>query len=890
MLSEISFYKKSYCALIAFSWIIFMDYSAFSQTQPGDFLNNFSITQELKVPVRTAIDNAGHIYVTDASQKCILRYDSSWNFIDRIQVGENPTSIAISDNSTLFVGDYTNGKIYKRLSNGTISLIYSDTISPSSMVVSPINELYVVDSRSKKVLVLDFAGNVIRTFGSGVFLFPTGIAFDRKNNRVIVAEHGGFGNGFNLHTEIRIFGPSGNLISTFGGWGNSPGKFYRIQGLTVGRCGNIYVTEPYQGNISVFNENGVYITRFGIWGDTLGHLNVPMDVVFDSRERVYVVSLNNSALEVFNITDLLPSSTITSGSAHICQGSSTPIEIHFTGTAPWTFTYTVNGANPQTIANTYTNPYILNASVAGAYNVTALSDANSAGTCFSNTAYVILNPLPTANMASVNTVICEGETTSIPINLTGKAPWNFTYTINGSNPTTINDIYANSYNLIASQAGTYRITALTGDNCQGTVFTGSATVSLNSKPESNILTSTTVICSGGSANIQIEFTGIAPWTLAYALNGQNPVILANITSNPYNLAVFSPGTYKLVALSDANCTGSVFNGSAVVTEHVLPVSNFISGNPTICSNDSATISIDLSGSAPWSLTYTIDGSNSRTVPAINVTPYTFNTNLPGVYEVVSLSDAYCSGVSFFGNSIVTVNPLPIVNLGPDIGICSGQTVILDGGIHDTYLWSDSSTNQTLTVNSTGNYRLLATDNNCQNSDEVFIFVLPAPLSAFGYSVNTLEVTFANNSSYADSYFWDFGDGFTDNSPNPIHQYTASGAYIVSLSASSQICGTSTFIDTVNLVIASIKDIKPAVLISVYPNPSHGIFTLDVTNPNSGKLKIAIFNSIGQVVYSTEMNSVKSTEQVNLGNMASGVYSIRLVSNEMIKTVKLVLTD
>ena len=652
-----SFLNKSYLVLISFTLNFIVNVNAFAQSNSGDFVNSASIIQELNIPVRTAIDNKGSIFVTDASQKCIVQFDSLWNYIGKIYIGVEPTSIAISGNNTMFVGDYHNGKIYKRLSNGTVSVIYSDTIFPSAMVVSPVNELYVVDSRSKRVLVMNFTGTVLRTFGSGVFLFPTGIAFDSKNNRVIVSEHGGFGNGFNLHTEIRIFSTTGNLISTFGGWGNSPGKFYRVQGLTVGRCGNIYVTDPYQGNISVFNENGTYLTKFGIWGDSLGNLNVPMDMAFDLQERVYVVSLNNSALEVFNITDLLPSSTITTGTVSICEGSTAPIKISFTGTAPWTFTYTINGTNPHTVTNTFDNPYTLNASIAGAYNVTALSDANSAGTCFSNTAYVILSPVPTSAIANINSGICQGESTNIPVTFTGNAPWRFTYTISGLNPTTIEDIYANPYSLEASLPGTYEIIALSGSNCAGTVFTGSATVSINPAPESTILTGDAYLCAGTSATIQVGLTGTAPWSLTYTKDDQNPVTYTNIATSPFSFNAFDPGTYRIVALSDSNCNGNAFYGTSVITEHPLPESNFISGNPTIFPNDSALIAIDLKGTAPWLLTYTIDGANPTTVSDINSSPYTFYVQQPGVYEVISLSDAFCNGTILSGSSLVSISAL-----------------------------------------------------------------------------------------------------------------------------------------------------------------------------------------------------------------------------------------
>jgi len=56
----------------------------------------------------------------------------------------------------------------------------------------------------------------------------------------------------------------------------------------------------------------------------------------------------------------LPTATITSGDASICDdGSTTNISIDLTGTAPWTIHYRVNGANETTINNIATSPYTL---------------------------------------------------------------------------------------------------------------------------------------------------------------------------------------------------------------------------------------------------------------------------------------------------------------------------------------------------------------------------------------------------------------------------------------------------------------------------------------------------------------------------------------------------
>lgn len=62
-----------------------------------------------------------------------------------------------------------------------------------------------------------------------------------------------------------------------------------------------------------------------------------------------------------------------------------------------------------------------------------------------------------------------------------------------------------------------------------------------------------------------------------------------------------------------------------------------------------------------------------------------------------------------------------------------------------------------------------------------------PKADFGYNIATITqdtamVNFENNSIYAMSYLWDFGDGETDTVRTPVHHYTASGTYNVSLTA------------------------------------------------------------------------------------------------------------
>ena len=70
-------------------------------------------------------------------------------------------------------------------------------------------------------------------------------------------------------------------------------------------------------------------------------------------------------------------------------------------------------------------------------------------------------------------------------------------------------------------------------------------------------------------------------------------------------------------------------------------------------------------------------------------------------------------------------PLPDLFLGSDTLICAGNSLILDAGQHDSYLWSDNSTSSTLSpdfsVSGQYAYSVTVTNNfGCTASDEINI--------------------------------------------------------------------------------------------------------------------------------------------------------------------------
>jgi hypothetical protein len=64
------------------------------------------------------------------------------------------------------------------------------------------------------------------------------------------------------------------------------------------------------------------------------------------------------------------------------------------------------------------------------------------------------------------------------------------------------------------------------------------------------------------------------------------------------------------------------------------------------------------------------------------------------------------------------------------------------------------------------------------------------------------------------------------------------------------------------------------LVSVYPNPTNGVFTVNISDVKA--TSIAVYNSVGEEVYKAECNGNKAV--VDLKNNSKGVYFIQVFTN------------
>ena len=237
--------------------------------------------------------------------------------------------------------------------------------------------------------------------------------------------------------------------------------------------------------------------------------------------------------------------------------------------------------------------------------------------------------------------------------------------------------------------------------------------------------------------------------------------------------------------------------------------------------------------------------------------------ITGTYWVVYNVSPSCYAVDSIN---LVFNPNPVVDLGDDATVCEGSILNAENPDED-YIWSTGETTQTINVTETDTYWVLVTNplTGCDGSDTVNYIVMNLPVADFIYSyADALTVNFASTTTDAETFFWDFGDGATSFEENPIHTYPYAGAWNVTLTVTNT-CGAD-ISDAPVTIQVDVNDISEINSFNLYPNPANDFINIDFYSSEINKL--IIYNLFGEIIYSSEINSV---QKINVRNWADGNY-------------------
>jgi len=348
------------------------------------------------------------------------------------------------------------------------------------------------------------------------------------------------------------------------------------------------------------------------------------------------------------------------------------------------------------------------------------------------------NALPSATISGGSTV-CPGEQVDLTITFTGTSPWDFEYT-NGSTTSGNETSTSDTFILSVTQPGTYSITEISDSNCIGSSF-GQAIVQ-NFQPPTATMSGDPNVCEGSGDGPVVDFEGTPPFSYSYSIDGGEEEQVFNVNGYSTTIPALVEGNYELLSVADNNCEGSV-SGNLPVTLIEQP-SATITGGGVVCEGQEATFDVNLIGSAPFTVNYSIDGlPNSETV---NSTSYSFQSGVDGNYVITSVQDENCEA-DVASQATLIVNPLPTAELTASSNtFCIGQevdlTMFLDGNppFNVTYVVNNdtitasgiqSSIFETLTPSEPVLAEVLTIEDGstpvCTNQSDASVFLAPTEL-------------------------------------------------------------------------------------------------------------------------------------------------------------------
>jgi len=163
-----------------------------------------------------------------------------------------------------------------------------------------------LSSTATPVHHFDESGREIRSFGTGMFVWPHGIHVDRDGNVWVADSRGAEGKG----SVVVKFSPDGKVLMTLGKpgvRGNPPEALTDPTDLvTDPRNGDVYVAESHTdvtdpnlvGRISVFDRNGKFLRVIGKTGTGPGEFRTPHAIEFDSQGRLVVADRHNHRIQI----------------------------------------------------------------------------------------------------------------------------------------------------------------------------------------------------------------------------------------------------------------------------------------------------------------------------------------------------------------------------------------------------------------------------------------------------------------------------------------------------------------------------------------------------------------------------------------------------------------
>lgn len=431
---------------------------------------------------------------------------------------------------------------------------------------------------------------------------------------------------------------------------------------------------------------------------------------------------------------------------------------------------------------------------------------------------------PTVQIASDTNRVCEGDSVQIcATNGFSSYEWN-----NGASGSCI----------YVRQQGSYYVMVKNQINCPAT--SDSIGISVLQTPPISILLSKADICVGDSAVLNLSGTPspiISPLTDVSWIDSTHAYL-------------YPPATTSYVITNNLPCSAD----SSITLKVTEPLyMNYSLSDSQVCIGDSALLMI-------------INGGNVQVSPStgfrwVDSTEAVLSPEVTTTYVITGQSTCVSNNVL---SATLNVDA-PTVSIEPDnSNLCSGDTAQLCAGREfASYRWNNGDTTLCVNITNEGIYFVQVRDfNNCPaTSNSATVSVLPAPdisIIVVGDSFNVFQGTVVQ---------WYRNGIAIPGATGQMYIATEPGDYTVAVVDTDGCHATSSAIEVTATGVINLTENQ----ISLYPNPSNGIWNLSVSNYWLGG-QLDIYDAEGRLVYTSEIHNLKSEIQLNV---EAGIYMLRL---------------
>lgn len=428
--------------------------------------------------------------------------------------------------------------------------------------------------------------------------------------------------------------------------------------------------------------------------------------------------------------------------------------------------------------------------------------------------------ISTNGWAGNNDDICAGETYQLNATATyyNSLLWTTSGTGTFSNATILNPVYTPGEADITAGSVMLKLT-VTGNT---STVESEMTLYIHHSPEV-FAGEAAAICHGNTLELNAS-TATNYSSLTWTSSGDGTFSDAASLHPVYTpgAADLAAGNAQLTLTANGQGGCAAASHAATLNIHSLPTAAIV-GDQTVCEGQQATLTLNLTGAAPW--TVTIAGMEAVTATetpwVMAVTPGAATT-----YSLSAVSDANCSNQAE-GQAVVSMNFAPVAPFEPstpdtiDHAFYSQSTVmVMPVADASSYVWSLE------------------------------------PAAAGTISGNTTDAVIA----WAESYI---------------------GTATVKVAAVND-CGQGEWSPVSEVIVQSTIGLNENTMNSfrVFPNPSGGTFSIEINHALSNA-SLTVTNALGSVVYHEKLNHLAGSKSLELGHLSEGVYMISISSGQQV---------